>query len=226
MRPYFSMQVWDLKDLGLQATQRITAASDPLHLMQEVSQNFPLLVEALSRMSVNTTLRRDVSQIQQSIPSHAQFVLINGLSYPIEDFDLYTFVDYIRREVRLYDGLLSTGVSSETIKTLHLMRGNPSEVGAQPRLDIGPQEITFWANDLEKDDTYARWPHNLESLLQPMFPGQLPMIGRNLMNAMYVFDPANPSVLELGPTVKGLVGQKWPLRFGLIPFVSQVTSFS
>ena len=51
------MQVWDLKDLGLQATQRIRAASDPLHLLGEVAGAFPTLVEALSRMRVEPGLR-------------------------------------------------------------------------------------------------------------------------------------------------------------------------
>ena len=30
------MRVWDIKDLGLQATQRIMRASHPLRMMQEV----------------------------------------------------------------------------------------------------------------------------------------------------------------------------------------------
>ena len=49
--------MWDLKDLGLQAAQRIGAASDPLHLLQEVAHAFPTLVEALSRMAVDDGLR-------------------------------------------------------------------------------------------------------------------------------------------------------------------------
>jgi UDP-glucose:glycoprotein glucosyltransferase len=55
--PISALQVWDLKDLGLQSTQRIAAASDPLHLAAEVAAGFPTLVEALSRMKVNKELR-------------------------------------------------------------------------------------------------------------------------------------------------------------------------
>lgn len=41
-----------LIDLGHQTAQRIVHASDPLQSMQEISQNFPTLVSALSRMKV------------------------------------------------------------------------------------------------------------------------------------------------------------------------------
>ena len=50
-------QVWDLKDLGLAAAQRVASASDPLRLLREVSQNFPALVESLSRAAVTPELR-------------------------------------------------------------------------------------------------------------------------------------------------------------------------
>jgi UDP-glucose:glycoprotein glucosyltransferase len=95
------MQVWDLKDLGLQATQRIAAASDPLHLMQEISQNFPLLVEALSRTSVNPALRSAVQKLHRGVPPQAQpYMLINGIMYNLAEFDLYKFMQLIRNEVR------------------------------------------------------------------------------------------------------------------------------
>jgi len=44
--------VWDLKDLGLQATQRIASGADPLRLLMDISQNFPSLASSLSRMQV------------------------------------------------------------------------------------------------------------------------------------------------------------------------------
>lgn len=46
------MQVWELKDIGLRATQRITQAADPLRLLADISQNFPSLVSSLSRQKV------------------------------------------------------------------------------------------------------------------------------------------------------------------------------
>ena len=36
------MKVWDMKQLGLQATSRIIAAKDPLKQLSEISSNFPM----------------------------------------------------------------------------------------------------------------------------------------------------------------------------------------
>lgn len=46
------VQVWDLKDAGLQAASRVAAASDPLGLLAEISQNFLSLVSSLTRQKV------------------------------------------------------------------------------------------------------------------------------------------------------------------------------
>ena len=62
------MQVWDLKDLGIQATQRIAQASDPLRLLTDISQNFPTLASSLSRLPVNSGLAEEVKANQRSVP--------------------------------------------------------------------------------------------------------------------------------------------------------------
>ena len=49
-------QVWDLKDAGLQAASRVAAASDPLALLAEISQNFLSLVSSLTRQKVGHIL--------------------------------------------------------------------------------------------------------------------------------------------------------------------------
>ena len=65
------VQVWDLKDLGLQASQRIAQASDPLRLLTHVSQNFPTLAASLSRLPVNASLAAEVRANQRSLPTGA-----------------------------------------------------------------------------------------------------------------------------------------------------------
>lgn len=53
--------MWDLKDLGLQAAQRILGAADPLRLLTEISQNFPGFAESLSKSAVDDGLRAEVT---------------------------------------------------------------------------------------------------------------------------------------------------------------------
>ena len=63
------LQVWDLKDLGVQAAQRISQAADPLKLLADISQSFPTLVSSLSKLPVNESLAGEVRANQQQIPS-------------------------------------------------------------------------------------------------------------------------------------------------------------
>ena len=63
------LQVWDLKDLGVQAAQRISQAADPLKLLADISQSFPTLVSSLSKLPVNGSLAGEVRSNQQQIPS-------------------------------------------------------------------------------------------------------------------------------------------------------------
>jgi len=50
------VNVWDMKDLGFQASQRILSAPDPLRMLREISQNFPLYARSLSRVKKNKTV--------------------------------------------------------------------------------------------------------------------------------------------------------------------------
>ena len=74
------MQVWDLKDLGLQASQRIAQASHPLRLLTHISQNFPTLAASLSRLPVNASLAAEVRSNQRSLPAGGLNALPSVLS--------------------------------------------------------------------------------------------------------------------------------------------------
>ena len=64
------------------------------------------------------------------------------------------------------------------------------------RLDITSEEHVHWLNDLETDRMYRRWSRDLMDLLRPMFPGQLPRLGRNIYNAIFIVDPASVAAAE------------------------------
>ena len=40
-----------------------------------------------------------MTEFQQLVPPSAPFLLVNGLAYDTRDFNLYDFVDVVRREV-------------------------------------------------------------------------------------------------------------------------------
>jgi hypothetical protein len=74
-------------DLGFQASQRIVSASDPLKLMQDISQNFPTFAVALSKVETNDTLRDQLRINSQAMQKNA--VLLNGQMIDPETVDPY-----------------------------------------------------------------------------------------------------------------------------------------
>ena len=77
--PHCPGQVWDLKDLGLQATQRIAKASDALRSLGDISQNFPNLAATLSRSTVDKAVRTELLRNQAGLPGGALPALVSAL---------------------------------------------------------------------------------------------------------------------------------------------------
>ena len=88
------------------------------------------------------------------------------------------------------DSLASTGLHAEDVQTLLGVRSELASSGdADVRIDIASALHVHFLNDLENDEAYEHWPSRLMELLKPMFPGRLPIIGRNLLNAVFLLDP-------------------------------------
>lgn len=92
--------MWDLKDLGLQAAQRILAAADPLAALADVAQNFPALAGALSRLEVAAPLRAEVAANARILPPGATYLSLNGQYVDVGSLDLISLLDVVQREVR------------------------------------------------------------------------------------------------------------------------------
>ena len=82
-------------------------------------------------------------------------------------------------------GLHPTDVHAVLAARAEVATGNDAEV----RIDITSPLHVHFVNDLEADEAYEFWPKRLRDLLQPMFPGRMPSIGRNLFNAIVLLDP-------------------------------------
>ena len=54
-----------MRELGMQAAQRILASSDPLRALAEAAQNFPNLAPPLSRLAVPEALRGELRQLHK-----------------------------------------------------------------------------------------------------------------------------------------------------------------
>lgn len=217
-----TLKVWDLRDSGLQATQRILSASDPLSLLVEISQNFPSLVSSLSRQAVAKDLRSSVSKNQQLISPGMNFMLVNGLLVDINNFELYGFLNRLRAELRLRDSLAVTGLEAQDLLAIMSKRvDDKSGSDAEVRLDLSPMEHILFFNNLEKDAAYARYTKSIVALLN-VFPGQMVPMARNLFNVIFIANPLAPAALRVPSSVVELMEQAFPIRFGVIFLVPDV----
>ncbi|KAL0021594.1 hypothetical protein WJX79_001497 [Trebouxia sp. C0005] len=218
-----TLKVWDLKDLGLQASQRIAQAGDPLRLLTDISQNFPTLAASLSRLPANASLAAEVRSNQRSLPAGANVMLINGLPVDVTSLELYELMDRISAEIRLTDMLKTTELQAQDIQALLQLRASTKSLDSSSiRIDLAPYSHIHWLNNLEKDKKrYRGFSRTVTDLLIPSFPGNLPSIARNIFNAVFVVDLGSAHGIGVAEAVVRAIGSRWPVRLGLLPIVPE-----
>ena len=208
-----SLKVWDMKDLGVQASARVAASSDPLRLLQDLAQGFPSLAGSLSRMAVNATFVKEVDANQRVVRAGTSHVMINRVALSLDTLDAFSLLDAVTTQLAFADALASLNLSTAAAKQLAAL---PEPVGGtmRVRFDDAP---SVWANDVRKDAAAAKWPTSLRALLTPRFPGRLPSVRRNLYYAILVADPAGEEALAFAESVEYYIASGIPVRFGLVP---------
>ncbi|XP_071733652.1 UDP-glucose:glycoprotein glucosyltransferase-like [Rutidosis leptorrhynchoides] len=214
-----TLNVWELKDLGHQTVQKIVHASDPLHSMQEINQNFPSVVSYLSRMKLNDSIKEEILANQRMIPPGKSLMALNGALIDIDDIDLFLLLDMVHQELSLADQFTKLQIPSRTVRKL-LSTLPPPESSAF-RVDFRSEHVQY-INNLEVDARYKQWRNNLNELLMPVFPGQLRYIRKNLYHAVYVLDPASICGLETVDTIITMFENSLPVRFGVILYSTKL----
>ena len=106
----------------------------------------------------------------------------------MDPFSLYHFIE---KEIATLDGVASLHLPSEAVSGIReIALSTPSSGGGSMRIDGRAPSVHFM-NDLEEDKEYARWPKTVKALLQPNWPGQLYFVRKNLITAIFVFDPSD-----------------------------------
>ncbi|GBG24479.1 UDP-glucose:glycoprotein glucosyltransferase [Hondaea fermentalgiana] len=96
------IKVWDMVNLGLQATAKVLADADPLNRWEDLSQNFPSRARALINMRVPDGLLEEVERAARSLEVPDGTVLVNGVSVDAksESFNIFSLMESIRAEIR------------------------------------------------------------------------------------------------------------------------------
>ncbi|CAI6001504.1 unnamed protein product [Closterium sp. NIES-64] len=107
--------VWELKDLGIQATQRIVGGAEPLRLMQDINQNFPKIMASLAKTKaraarspfppcaddkglqyiveceqVDSTVEEAVQEMHGMVQAGRTIVALNSIAFNLATLDIFT----------------------------------------------------------------------------------------------------------------------------------------
>jgi UDP-glucose:glycoprotein glucosyltransferase len=216
-----NVKVWALKDLGIQASQRIMEAKEPLRLMRDLSHNLPTLVSSLSRLKVNMSMKSEIEGNHQFLQPGTNLVLLNGRQIDPETTTPFGLYSILRFEIETIEKLSSLGFSFSSARKL-LVVPDPDRaarmMGAATtfKIDVMNADHIYWMNDLERDSRYRQWPNRLEALLQRGWPGQLRHVAKNLYTLIYLLDPSDKASGRYIREAMEHIENNLPARFGFI----------
>lgn len=218
----------EVAQLGLKSASFILQQPEPFKALFEVTQDFPLHSSRIvAHKSSGKILKELEDDRTMKIPMGYNGFWINGIQLDARQIDAHALLHHLRRERRLVNQLKDFGFSGlEAVKLLTqtAIAKSTSTSGPQRydfRDSIEGGNVILWMNDLENDRRYEGWPSSLASLLQRMYPGQLPPVRRDIHNMVVPIDFTDSEDLRLVvDTIQGFVRRSIPIRFGLLPLLS------
>ncbi|CAJ0953173.1 unnamed protein product [Ranitomeya imitator] len=125
--------------------------------------------------------------------------------------------DILKNEGKALHGLSVLGIKNEDLIKYLQLQVHPGEENYA--LDIHNSAIN-WANDIETDYKYSKWPSSLQELLRPVFPGAIRPIRRNFFNLVLFLDPAQDYAADYVKLAELFYQHNVPLRVGFVFVVS------
>ncbi|XP_034145677.1 UDP-glucose:glycoprotein glucosyltransferase 1 isoform X2 [Esox lucius] len=219
------LKVWQMQDLSFQTAARILAApaSDSLNVMRDLSQNFPTKARSITKTAVHSEIRKEIEDNQKffkgtlGLQPGDSALFINGLHIDLDTQDIFSIFEVLRSEARVMEGLRSLHIETNYIHDILKLNVQPSD--SDYAVDIRNPAIN-WINNLETDSRYSSWPHNVQELLRPTFPGVIRQIRKNFHNLVVILDPTHESSSELLNVAEMFYTNNIPLRIGLVFVVS------
>lgn len=220
----------ELLGLGLKTTSYIMGSENLLVTLERVSQDFPKYSSSIAKRNASDeVVKEHASNRDIFLPAGYNVLWMNGQQVQARQMDAYNLLEQLRRERSIVGNLRSLGFTGrEAVKILsHPSIAAAKTEGDAQRYDYRDEleggKVVIWLNDLEKDKRYADWPKHISTLLQRMWPGQLPQIRRNIHNVVLPVDLSDLQDIELVvEQLLAFVKRVIPVRFGLVPMTHSV----
>jgi UDP-glucose:glycoprotein glucosyltransferase len=215
----------ELEDLSMKTASYVMNSEYPLKRLLKVTQDFPKYSSFLASQDISQPFRKEhVGNRELFLPAGYNVMWMNGVQYDARKMDVYSLLDHMRRERKLIGAFKDLSfTNSEAIQLLtHPAIAEAQQDAETLRYDWRDEteggNVIIWLNDIEKDKRYEEWPSSLMALLQRTYPGQLPMVRRDLHNVIIPVDFSEPrSVAPVVETVQDFVKRRIPVRFGIVP---------
>ncbi|KAK7235953.1 UDP-glucose:glycoprotein glucosyltransferase [Aureococcus anophagefferens] len=219
------LKMWRTRDLALQATAAILDAPDGLKKLRELASDFPSHASALSTLKVREELRTGAAYASQfalqSGMGQRALLFLGGAAHDLSSptLSVHGMLKAVRDEVRELGALDALDVGSVDTKQQLLKlaeRGQGRRRAAVKRVDLlsGSKGAVCYANNLEKDAMYKRWPSNVDQLLYPSW--NLASIAKNLYTAVFFLDASTVEALEAVHIASLMMRQGYPVRVAFV----------
>ena len=221
------LKKWQVRDLGLRAADMIVSAEDPLAVMNRLAHAFPVMAHVVARRpAISPKLRSELSSTARNAGgSGVSRLAINGRAFPLEQgnpFDLYTLV---AEESGFAQQIQALGLTPQATGELLSLVDNPSGGGGGDdaiRVRVDAARHIAYLNNLARDPMYQAWPKSLAVLTKPT--QGFHRVRKNVVTAIYAADLASPKALGTIYQLAQFHNAKAPLRFGLLPILSDSSS--
>ncbi|OLN87623.1 UDP-glucose:glycoprotein glucosyltransferase [Colletotrichum chlorophyti] len=214
----------ELQELGLKAASFVMQNQNPFEALLRLTQDFPKFSASVAAHDVSADFLAEHQQNRQHlVPAGMNVIWMNGVQLIERQIEAFTLVDLLRRERKLIEGVRDLGFSGGQAVSL---LGHPKVAESKsdeepPRFDwtddIEEGKVIMFLNDLEKDERYQDFPNNLMSLLQRVYPGQLPPIRRDIFNLIVPIDFSNLEDITQVAQLNQIIQRKVPIRLGFVP---------
>lgn len=188
------LKAWEIKDIGLQATARIKAASNPLLTLMRISQDFPAHVVRLSKTVVPESLRKGHHMLRRMMRNSEEVFSVNNRLVQPDHSDLSVFP--------MMKTLHPFFVGVERMTRIGLNETTACEMLKESSGSASPQRLDWRSNVLPrsvylvtKDKKSQRWGASLQNLMY-VFPGSLAPVRLPIYKLVFVFDPADVDDLK------------------------------
>ncbi|PAV88981.1 hypothetical protein WR25_14940 [Diploscapter pachys] len=234
------LKQWQVQDLAFQAAQRIVNEEphNAIAMLKELSQNFPLHAQSLSRESVTRQMRDEIEINQRDALSEKGTIMgfsvliylclsgldagdsalfINGINLDMDSLDMFQLLDLLKQEQRLSTGFHNIGIGREYFSLLSHVDTSDDKVNYA--VDYR-EAYPFFINNLDTDSQYKQWGNSIKLMLQPYYPGMIRPIARNLFTLIFIVNPAYRESRNLLRIAQTFFQHEIPIRIGFVFMVN------